>query len=368
MNPWWLLAAIPVFGLLVLVHEFGHFITAKWADIRVEEFAIGFPPRLFGVKRGETLYTLNLLPIGGFVRMPGENGETTDENGAFDPRTFSAKPASKRLIVLLAGVTMNVLLAFVLLTAAEAIGQPDPSRIPPVIGKVVDGSPAAHAGIKAGDRILSVNGERVTYFNDFRDAVSKVTDKTPADTKTVLITVVVQHKGQSQPETIKVEALAHPGANEGHFGVQADPAGTPYTRVPIWEAPVRGVQDMGTIVVVTVQGIQQIIRGQIPWSKAIQGPVGIVNVTGEVASATPTGGPFPILFLTAFLSLNLAFVNALPIPALDGGRVLFVLIEVLRRGKRISPEREGLVNLIGMGLLLLLILVVTINDIGNIVR
>src|SRR5215469_398585 len=120
MSGWYLLAAIPVFGMLVLVHEFGHFLTAKWAGIRVEEFGIGFPPRLFGIQRGETLYSINLLPIGGFVRMPGENGETADASGQFDPRSFAAKPAGKRALVLVAGVTMNVLLAIVLFSAAEA--------------------------------------------------------------------------------------------------------------------------------------------------------------------------------------------------------------------------------------------------------
>src|SRR5512146_1391202 len=120
---WSLLAAIPVFGLLIFVHEFGHFITAKWAGIRVDEFALGFPPRLLSVKRGETTYSLNALPIGGYVRMPGENGETTDENGNYDPRNFAAKPASKRAIVLVAGVTMNMLLAVVCFTVAEMVGQ-----------------------------------------------------------------------------------------------------------------------------------------------------------------------------------------------------------------------------------------------------
>src|SRR5215831_21359994 len=158
MNNWFLLAAIPVFGVCVLVHEFGHFITAKWAGIRVEEFGVGFPPRLFGIKRGETIYSLNWLPIGGFVRMPGENGETTDEQGVYDPRSFAAKSPSKRLIVLLAGVVMNVLMAFVLLTAAEVIGQPDATRIPPVVGTIQPDSPAAQAGLKTGDRFLSING------------------------------------------------------------------------------------------------------------------------------------------------------------------------------------------------------------------
>jgi regulator of sigma E protease len=364
MNNWFLLAAIPVFGLLIIVHEFGHFITAKWAGIRVDEFALGFPPRLFGFKRGETTYSINLLPIGGYVRMPGENGETTDEQGNFDPRSFAAKPASKRLIVLLAGVTMNVILALVLLTAAEAIGSPNPYAL---VGDVQAGSPAAAAGLRSGDRILSVNGQSVQYFTDFRNAVSAVTDTTPQDTKTVPITVVVQHKGESQPVTVTVQAIAHPhaAAGQGPFGVTADYAGAPWVRAPLWKAPLLGVQDMGAIIVATVQFVGMLIHGVLPWNQTISGPVGIVKQTGQEASAIPVAGPAPLLFFTALISLNLAFVNALPIPALDGGRVVFVLIEMLRRGKRISPEREGLVNLIGMGLLLLLILVVTINDIGN---
>src|SRR5215472_7840381 len=124
INPLYYLAAIPVFGLLVIAHEFGHFIIAKRAGIRVDEFAIGFPPRLFSFRRGETLYSINLLPLGGYVRMPGENGETTDEAGNYDPRSFASKPAGTRAIVLLAGVTMNFLLAFLLFTAFAAAGQP----------------------------------------------------------------------------------------------------------------------------------------------------------------------------------------------------------------------------------------------------
>src|SRR5215469_17480492 len=139
MNPLYYLAAIPVFGLLVIGHEFGHFITAKRAGIRVDEFAIGFPPRLLKFRHGETLYTINLLPLGGYVRMPGENGEMTDEAGNYDPRSFASKPAGTRAAVLLAGVTMNFILAFLLFTAFAAAGQPQYTR---VIKSVVPNSPA----------------------------------------------------------------------------------------------------------------------------------------------------------------------------------------------------------------------------------
>src|SRR6185437_11715238 len=189
---WYLLAAIPVFALLVLIHEFGHFITAKWAAIRVEEFAIGFPPRIFSIKRGETLYSINLLPIGGFVRMPGENGDVNDESGRYDPHSFAAKPASKRAIVLVAGVTMNLLLAWALFTAAELVGQ---VQFRPVAGQVVVGQAAAAAGMKSGDKIISIDGQSVTYFTDVTRIVTNLTNEVPASTATVPIDVVVVHTG-----------------------------------------------------------------------------------------------------------------------------------------------------------------------------
>ncbi len=359
MNPLFLLVAIPIFALLVLVHEFGHFITAKWAGIRVDEFGIGFPPRLFGVKRGETLYSINLLPIGGFVKMPGENGETTDESGAPDPRAFASKSAGKRAIVLLAGVTMNLLLAIVLFTAAEAVGQ---VRYLSYIQSIEPNSPAQAAGMQPGDHILAVDGHPIQYFTDLTDQVSAAIMQVPSSAQTVPIVLVVQHPNASQPVTITVQARTK---GEAHLGVvRADRAVV--LKVPLWQAPIKGVQDVGVVAVATWQGIQAVIRGLIPANQAFQGPVGIVNTTGEVAQGIPVVGWYPLLFLAGFLSLNLAFVNVLPIPALDGGRLMFVVIEVLRRGKRISPEREGLANLIGMAALLFLIVLVTINDISNI--
>src|SRR5215471_3305752 len=222
MNNWFLLAAIPVFGVCVLVHEFGHFMTAKWAGIRVEEFGIGFPPRLVGFRKRDsggweviwfggksyaedtyssqkryqyeslsgagtalpeaikgdgfarnnqvetrgsdhTIYSINFLPIGGFVRMPGENGDVNDPDGNYDPQSFAAKSAGKRIIVLIAGVTMNVILAVVLFTIAYGLGEP---TLPAAIGKVVPNSPAAAAGLRPNDTILSVNGQSVQLFSD----------------------------------------------------------------------------------------------------------------------------------------------------------------------------------------------------------
>jgi regulator of sigma E protease len=312
------------------------------------------------IKRGETTYSLNALPIGGYVRMPGEDGQTTDENGNYDPRTFAAQPAHKRAIVLLAGITMNLLLAVVCFTTAEALGQMNYSA---AVGTVVSGSPAAAAGIQPHDRILAVNGEKTTSFTDIVSATNSAICTNPK-AKTVPMDLVVQRQGAA-PTTVRVNALVNPPAGQGHLGIGADATQTFNSRVPVWQAPVKGVQDIGYVIGATATGIGQVVSGCLPLSQAVMGPVGIVDTTGKVADTIPTNGWYLMFFFVGALSVSLAIVNLLPIPALDGGRVLFIGIEVLRRGRRISPEREAIVNLVGMVALLFLMLLVTINDIGN---
>lgn len=396
MNNWYLLAAIPVFGLLVLVHEFGHFITAKWAGIRVEEFGLGFPPSIVGFRkrdrggwdvlwfgRGQdadyssrqtpfsgtsgglstagaassdhTIYSLNLLPIGGFVRMPGENGDVHDAEGRYDPKSFAAKPASKRLIVLCAGVVMNFLLAAVLFTIAYTTGEP---KFPPLIGRVEPGSPAAAASLKPGDTILSVNGQPVSQFSDVVNQVEKAAAHADNQQNTFPVHLRVQREGVAEPLVITVNARLHPPQGQGRMGVAEKVV---FVSSPAWEAPIKGIQETFSTLHLFIVGIGQMIVGAV--QTRLIGPVGIVQLTGQVAQSTPNLGWWPILNLTAMLSLNLAIINILPIPALDGGRVLLILIEVLRGGKRLKPEREGMINLIGMGILLTLMVVVTVSDV-----
>jgi regulator of sigma E protease len=363
MNGLFYLAAIPVFAVIVLIHEFGHFVTAKWADIRVEEFGIGFPPRAFGIRRGETIYSINWLPLGGFVRMPGENGEVTDAQGVVDKRTFAAKPAYKRLIVLAAGVTMNLLLAVVLLGAADAVGRPE---FRAVVGSVQSGSPAAVAGMQSGDTIVAINGHAVKYSEEVVATVSGAVDHAPKGATAQPVVVVVRHPGQSDTVTLTVAARVAPAAGQGHLGITFNQTHPVIARVPLWQAPAAGVREVGTIVGGIFTAIQQIIRGVLPFQDAFQGPVGIVRTTGEVAGAVPTVGWYPILYLTGALSVSLAVVNILPIPALDGGRIMLILIELARGGKRLSPSREALINLGGIAALLLLMVLITVADIGRI--
>lgn len=399
MNNWFLLAAIPVFGICVLVHEFGHFITAKWAGVRVEEFGIGFPPRLVGFRKRDgggweviwfggkrnaedgaedvglqspfsgtsggitnpavakhhTIYSINILPIGGFVRMPGENGDINDESGNYDAGSFAAKTAGKRVIILVAGVTMNVILAMVLFTIAYSLGEP---TYPPAIGQVVAGSPAAQAGLKPGDTVISVNGQSVQQFTDLQSDVTNAISVDKSSSPTVPVTMVIRHAGQSSDITTTVNVRKNPPSGQGPMGVVEKVV---FVSSPFWEAPFKGFVHTFTVTGQFIGQIQQMVAGAV--KPQLAGPVGIVKITGEVAATVPDLGWWPILSLTAILSLNLAIINILPIPALDGGRVLFVVIEVLRGGKRLKPEREGIINFVGMAILLTLMVVITVSDV-----
>jgi regulator of sigma E protease len=391
---WYILAVIPVFGVLVFFHELGHFLTAKWAGIRVEEFSLGFPPTIVSVRKRDaggweviwfgqnrdidtsdtqnpfagtsggvtrpdnksmhTLYSLSLLPIGGFVRMPGENGDVTDENGNYDEGSFAAKSAGKRIIVLCAGVIMNFLLAMVLFAVAYGLGDPSGVVSAPTIGGVLQNSPAMAAGLHTDDTVLSVNGHQVKTFDEMRTQVTNAIKGSSANT--VPVTLQVRRANSNKVDTIVVNARTH--SDEGALGVQQK---IEIVHYPLWQAPFRGIAMTFNTMHTFFTVIGQMITGQVPFQ--VSGPVGVAKVTGEYAQLTPSYGLFPILSLTALLSINVAIVNILPFPALDGGRILLVLIELVRGGKRLKPERESLINLIGFAALLLLMAVVTVSDV-----
>ncbi|GCE25405.1 RIP metalloprotease RseP [Dictyobacter alpinus] len=392
---WYILAVIPVLGLLVFVHELGHFMAAKWAGIRVEEFGMGFPPNVVSVRKRErggwevlwfgrgssvvdtssiqdpfgnasvdqsapkperTLYSFNLLPLGGFVRMAGESGDTVDDQGRYDEGSFAAKTASKRIIVLCAGVFMNFLLGIILFTVAYGLGEPVVSPTA-MIGSVQPNSPAAAAGLRADDTVLTVNGKAVKDFSEMYTAVTNAIKADGGKNAKVPIHLTVRHPKASAPVAITVNARARPAQGEGAMGVGSK---TVIMHYPLWEAPFRGIQHTFDFIRQYLTIIGKMIIGAI--QPQFSGPVGIAQVTQTVAEQTPVVGWWPILSLTAALSLNLAIFNILPFPALDGGRVFLILIEILRGGKRLKPEREGLINLVGFALLLVLMVVVTVSD------
>ena len=343
-----LFAFIAVFVPLVVIHELGHFITAKLAGVKVEEFGIGLPPRIFGFRRGETMYTLNAIPLGGYVKMLGEEDPS-------DPRSLSAKPVAVRAVVLGAGAAMNIVLAIVLFTIVFMVPR-DVTVGDVTIAVVSPNSPAEAAGLQEGDIIRRVNGRRTENFADLRYQYQLRLGATAA--------TQVERAGELLPPVDVMPRFKTP-EGEGATGIQVSLVNPrEATRsAPFWTAVPRAGRQIGEVLVLMKNGIESwFVGGRSPQDDAL-GPIGIARVTGEVAGL----GIIPLLSFAALLSLNLAIFNILPIPALDGGRLFFLAIEVVRRGKRIPPQKEALVHLTGFALLLLLIVIISYNDIARII-
>ena len=332
---------IPVLLLLVLAHEFGHYITARIFGVRVKEFAFGFPPRLASVHVGETDYAFNAIPLGGYVRMEGEDGEISS------PRSFAAKARWKRAIILSAGATMNVLIVPILLTAVAIVGEPTMDGI--VIQQVQAGSPAEAAGLQPQELVLSANGARLTSEAQFEQIIDSSLGKS--------LSLTVSPTGNvQQTEQVVVTPRTQVQAGEGHVGIAFVPRVIP-VRSPVWRAPVVGVQQSFSLIGAFFDGI-----GQMFGSAGVQlsGPVGITKLTGEAAHA----GPGPLIELTALLSINLAIINMLPFPALDGGRLAVVALERVR-GQRLDPRLEGTIHFVGFMLLITLMLVISFHEVAS---
>ncbi len=347
------LTFIIVIGLLIFVHEFGHFFAAKRHGIRVDEFGFGFPPRLFGVKRGDTLYSINWIPLGGFVRIKGESG-----NDAEDKDSFAAKGVGVRAIVLTAGVVMNIVFAWMLLSFGYVIGLPQVAEDLPGVARVRDArlqvmqvlpeSPAAEAGFQAGDTVLEVDGAPIASVDAFREHTAANLD--------VPINVTLDRAGERQSFDVvpaSLEGLSQPG-----IGIALVQTGM--VSYPIWYAPIQGayaVYGLTTQILSAFAGIIVNLFSARPVGVEFSGPLGIAVITGEVAAQ----GFRHLLQFTALLSINLAVINILPIPALDGGRFAFLLMEWVRRGK-VNRKVEIAAHNIGFSLLLLLIVVITYRD------
>jgi len=335
-----------VIAVLILAHELGHFITAKASGVKVEEFGLGFPPRLLSVKRGETLYSLNAIPLGGFTKMAGEEDPKV-------PRSLASKGIGTRLLVLSAGSLMNLLLPLLLFSIAFMI----PHNLvmgQVMIGEVDPDSPATRAGIEPGDILLSVNEKPVDNLGDLYRYIQLNLGKE--------MTILVKHS-DSTIENVQVIPRWKPPEGRGAMGVVATTANPTIVSQsePFWRAIPLGASACIETFVLFKNGIISMIIGSEPVE--IAGPVGIAQLTGEVAKA----GISPLLEFAAFLSINLAIINIFPLPALDGGRIVFVLLEWVRRGKRISPKREGLIHAIGFALLMAAFAAITYKDIIRII-
>jgi regulator of sigma E protease len=331
--------------VLVLVHELGHFITAKASKVKVLEFGLFFPPRLASIKRGDTIYSLNAIPLGGFVRLAGEE----------DPSvlgSLAGKNARTRILVLAAGSIMNVLLPIILFSAAYMVPH-DTLVGNVVVEQVAPNSPAAAAGIQPGDAIVRIGGHSIENSADLTRYIQLNLGKE--------VTFLIKHP-DSTTAAVTLTPRWKPPEGQGAVGIQVSTANATIVRqsYPFWRAIPSGVIDLTQTFVLFKNGIVSIIIGSAP--ATVTGPVGIAQLTGEVARA----GISPLLEFAAFLSINLAIVNILPLPGLDGGRIAFVIVEKIR-GKRVSPRLEALIHLIGFLVLIALILAVTYQDIVRIV-
>ncbi|MHB8630492.1 MAG: M50 family metallopeptidase [Candidatus Limnocylindria bacterium] len=343
---------IATFTLIVAVHEFGHFASARLLGMKVLEFAFGFPPRLGGIRRGETEYTLNWIPFGGFVRILGQDDFSIRQQGIGDPRSFTSKPWWAQAIVLAAGVCMNFVLAIVILTVAFATGTTAPTGDVRVFD-VRPGSPAAAAGIRVGDIIVDVDGTPIHTARAMVNITAKAAQKQQQ------IAIDVRRNGRPLPP-IKATPRANPPAGEGPLGVQLDEVQAAVA-VPVTQA-------FGSALSLTRDVVGQIaaLPGQLIAQRAtpgesapvVGGPIEIFRVTGQVARfGIPT-----FLKLVGVLSVNLGVINIIPFPGLDGGRLFFVLLGALIR-RRLSPQVEAAIHAVGFVLLLGLLVVVSISDI-----
>ena len=345
---------VVVLSLLVFAHELGHFVVAKRAGVKVEEFGFGYPlPNglltitLF--KRGETAYTLNPIPFGGFVRMAGEEDPNAE-------RSLASKSKLARIGVLSAGSVMNILLGVVFFTFCFMLGWPEPIEFDnAIIESVVNGSPAEQAGLKVGDIVIRADGE---YIGDPDELVAYT--RTKLDQEMLL---VVKRGGKilQVPVTPRLDS-----EGVSRIGVVIIPAVTKIglTTYPFGEAILRGLERTTGVIAFTFYVPVLVIRGLISVEMARPiGPVGIAQLASQaVQQSVETGWWFPILSLMALLSTGLAVANLLPLPGLDGGRIFFVIVEAIR-GKRIDPEKEGAVHLIGLALLVTLLIFITYQDI-----
>jgi regulator of sigma E protease len=425
---------IPILAILIFLHELGHFVMARRAGVRVEEFGIGLPPRVWGIRRGDTLYSLNAIPFGGFVRVHGEDGKSFSED------SMQSKTMGQRARFLVAGSVMNFLTAFVLVGVLVAFQGKSEQNV--YVTDVVPDSPAAQAGWEPGDRFVSVDGQSISDDAQVRSITAEQAGTPLAVTierggELINTTVVPRvdppagegrtgiRLGSSLLAEIRVQdvpedsAGARAGFAQGdvivaidgipvtdyiryatylsqssgqrvQFNVErgnqlitlegvvpgtvsegSEPMGmglirdVQFQRVPLWEIPVETARTFLTWTVRLIEGIVILVTGQASFGD-VAGPIGMGQLTSEIISESAMPLWVTIVTLSIILSLNLGMLNLLPLPALDGGRLMFVLIEFLRRGKRVAPEKEGLVHFVGIAILLSLMLVIAFRDVDRI--
>lgn len=333
-----ILAAIFVFGVLVTVHEFGHFITAKMTGMRVDEFAIGFGPKIYQQKDGETLYSLRAIPLGGYNKIAG-----MDPDDPVEPNAFNSKPIPARMLVILAGALMNFILPIILFSGIFMVEGRLQLVNEPVLGTVVDEMAAARAGLKAGDRIVTIDGKNVETWTDV------VLNLRKAGTEEVTLTA--ERNGVLQ--TYKMTPMFDKDAGRPLIGVSPKFS---KESLGFFGSIKEGFIYTKNIGLSMVSGLYRIVSGNAPADVA--GPIGVAQMAGQVAEK----GLLPLMNFVAFLSINLGVINLLPLPALDGGHFVLLLLEALR-GKPLGGKAMMNIQMVGVALILALTVFSTFKDI-----
>ncbi len=359
-----LLTFLLMLSILVVLHELGHFILARRNGVRVNEFAVGFGPKLWKTtsKRSGTVYALNVFPIGGYCAMQGEDGKSSEAEqqrrarmadvGRYEADNFQSKSVWQRLSIIVAGPFANFALAFLILFLGSAFFGEPTGKFEPVIGPLRDGMPAQKAGLEQGDRVLKLDNVRVASGDQLIGIIHKSAGKSLA----------VTYARRNRVFTTRVTPVAAKdvdGKTVGQIGFNAISG---YRRIGPVAAASDSVRNFGTLVSGTAQGLLALATHPREHMDSLSGPVGIARTATRVEDF----GWAPYFELAAAISLSLGFFNLLPIPALDGGRAAFIVAELVR-GKPVDPEKEGLVHVAGFALLIMLILAVTYHDIANII-
>ncbi len=340
-----LILFILILGIIVLVHEFGHFIWAKITGVYVYEFAIGMGPKLFGKKKGETEYTIRAIPIGGFCQMAGEDLEDDDDNEIPKDRTLQAKTAWQRFLIMVFGPLNNFILAIVLLFFIALIW--GGTTMNPVFTSIEKGSAAADVGLSKGDKVLEINGHKVSNSDDLSLylAIADPTHKNEIK--------VEKKNGKEETYKIKPKKEKVKGEEVYKYGVGIKQEKTTGF-VEAFKYTGKKTVSIFKQMFITVG---YLFTGGIKLNQ-LSGPVGIYSIVGESSKS----GISSLIYLMAFLSINVGFINLLPIPAFDGGHILFIIIEKIK-GSPVNPEIENKIHTVFLMLLMILMLVITFNDI-----
>jgi regulator of sigma E protease len=349
-NPLAIPLFLVMFTLIIAVHEFGHYITARLLGMRVLEFAFGFPPRIVAIRREGIDYSVNAIPFGGFVRILGQDDFAIEQRGAGEPGSFTAKPWWAQAIVLAAGVAMNFVLALVVLTAAFMIGTEAPTGVVRV-AEVAAGSPAENAGIQEGDIVRTIDGKEITRTSELQTYVYGHAGKP--------VTIVLDRGGR-QIGPLSIVPRPTPPENEGPLGVRLEEVASPPTALSPPQAFVQAARLTGDVVIQIAELPGQLLSRPTnqPGPPPVGGPIQIFLVTAAVSQL----GVAAFLKLIGIISVNLGVLNIIPFPGLDGGRLFFVLLSAALR-RRLSPQLEAAIHAVGFVLLLGLLVVVSVADI-----